>query len=191
MYLAQAPAAAVLNTLGNLFSGASLIFYTGTRPATPETALSGNTALATFVFAADPFGVPSNASNTESIAATFVSSTVTPAASGTVVFARATIASTTWTASHAYAVGAIVVNSSKLYICVAAGTSASSGGPTTTVNGITDGTAAWDYIAASSANVLADFTVGTSGADITVGSTSLSTGVQITINSFNATTDAF
>lgn len=58
--------------------------------------------------------------------------------------------SSAWTASTAYELGDIVSNDSgKLYRCVSAGTSASSGGPTGTSTGITDGTATWDYWCAS------------------------------------------
>jgi len=52
-----------------------------------------------------------------------------------------------WTLSTAYVVGDHVENdTSKIYICTTAGTSASSGGPTGTGAGITDGTVVWDYV---------------------------------------------
>lgn len=50
-----------------------------------------------------------------------------------------------WSASTVYAVGNMVRNSSKQYICTVGGTSASSGGPTGTGTGITDGSVTWDY----------------------------------------------
>lgn len=51
-----------------------------------------------------------------------------------------------WTPSTVYPLGSWVVNDSgKNYKCTTAGTSASSGGPTGTGTGITDGTAVWDY----------------------------------------------
>jgi len=53
-----------------------------------------------------------------------------------------------WSATHAYLVDEIVSNDGgKYYICVTAGTSAGSGGPTGTGSGISDGSAAWDYSA--------------------------------------------
>ena len=52
-----------------------------------------------------------------------------------------------WRASTAYAEDARVVNSGRLYICITAGTSASSGGPTTTSTDITDGGAHWKFLA--------------------------------------------
>jgi uncharacterized phage protein gp47/JayE len=51
-----------------------------------------------------------------------------------------------WTAATAYAVGAKVRNNSNVYQCTVAGTSAGSGGPTTTANSITDNTVTWTYL---------------------------------------------
>lgn len=51
-----------------------------------------------------------------------------------------------WTASTAYALGANVTSAARLYVCTGAGTSASSGGPTTTAGTITDGAATWAYV---------------------------------------------
>lgn len=186
MNLAKISAYAVMQAVGLLFDGGSLVFYSGTQPSTPETALSGNTALATFTFSATAYGAPAFSSSNEQITASFAASTVTPSNSGTCTFARATLASAAWAASHSYSLGAIVSNNSNFYVCVGAGTSAASGGPTTTAAGIVDGTAVWNYIGATAGqgNVLADFTVGTSGTDIIVGSTSFSTGVQVNLSSF-------
>lgn len=53
-----------------------------------------------------------------------------------------------WSPSTAYVVGALVLNGGKVYRCTAAGTSASSGGPTGQAqSGITDGGATWAYCA--------------------------------------------
>lgn len=51
-----------------------------------------------------------------------------------------------WTALTAYGVGAQVVLANKVYVATAAGTSASSGGPTGTGSSITDGTVTWTYL---------------------------------------------
>lgn len=52
-----------------------------------------------------------------------------------------------WTASTAYPAGAVVTNSGNNYMAIVAGTSASSGGPTTTVTTpILDGTVQWQYL---------------------------------------------
>lgn len=55
-----------------------------------------------------------------------------------------------WTPSTLYAVGATVSNSGNGYRCKVGGTSAASGGPSTTVSTpIIDGTATWEYIGAA------------------------------------------
>jgi hypothetical protein len=60
------------------------------------------------------------------------------------------VAPSAWQSSTAYTVDTLVTNDSgKVYICITAGTSASSGGPTGTGSSITDGTAAWMYLRAS------------------------------------------
>lgn len=52
-----------------------------------------------------------------------------------------------WIASTAYVVGDLVKNdTTRIYECVTAGTSASSGGPTGTGSAISDGTASWNYL---------------------------------------------
>ena len=60
-----------------------------------------------------------------------------------------------WTPNTGYAEGDYVLNDGgKNYLCVTAGTSAASGGPTGTGSGIVDGTCVWDYRVASVPNVL-------------------------------------
>jgi hypothetical protein len=88
MNLSQTAATAALNAITALMNGGSLTFYSGTMPATPETALSGNTTLATFIFAAAAFSAPAYTSPDEKATASFVNATVTPVATGTVSFAR-------------------------------------------------------------------------------------------------------
>lgn len=55
-------------------------------------------------------------------------------------------AATAWVATTAYVVGDVRTNSSKIYRCITAGTSAGSGGPTGTGTDITDGTVHWRYL---------------------------------------------
>ena len=50
-----------------------------------------------------------------------------------------------WEGSTAYVVNDLVMLGGKIYICTVAGTSASSGGPTGTGTGITDGGVTWNY----------------------------------------------
>lgn len=69
--------------------------------------------------------------------------------------AAATLATaTSWAISTAYTAGAIRTNATRIYYCRTAGTSAGSGGPTTTSSDITDGTAHWRYIGEGAAYAL-------------------------------------
>jgi uncharacterized phage protein gp47/JayE len=63
------------------------------------------------------------------------------------------LALTAWAINTAYTVGQRVTNSSKAYECITAGTSAGSGGPTTTSSDITDNTAHWKYLGSSTGAV--------------------------------------
>lgn len=64
-----------------------------------------------------------------------------------VTSASATLAAVTaWAGSTAYTAGTRRTNASRVYLCITAGTSAGSGGPTTTAADITDGTAHWRYL---------------------------------------------
>jgi hypothetical protein len=61
----------------------------------------------------------------------------------------AAITQAAWTNTHGYVVGDYCKNGStpvKVYVCTKSGTSAGSGGPTTTLAGIVDGTVIWDYV---------------------------------------------
>lgn len=189
MNLSQYNGALALVAFANLFGGATLTIYSGTQPVSPETALSGNTALASYTFATPGFsGVPSTSGGYDKLLASFVSNSANPTASGTATFARATFASNVWASSHAYTRGAIVSANSNYYVCTVSGTSAGSGGPSTQTYGIVDNTAGWDYIgttASTGVTVLADYTVGTtSGFDIQIGNTNVQVGTSVTITSW-------
>lgn len=94
--------------------------------------------------------------------------TVVPAGSIVVVettgvrfrtIANETLATATaWASSTAVVVGAIRRNGAtqRCYRCITAGTTASSGGPTTTDASITDGTAVWRYMGDGAAYALCD-----------------------------------
>lgn len=58
-----------------------------------------------------------------------------------------------WAISTAYVVDDRVANSSRAYACITAGTSAGAGGPATTSDDITDGTAHWRYLGEGEAAV--------------------------------------
>lgn len=82
---------------------------------------------------------------------------------------------TSWVLSTAYVVGDRRTNASRSYVCTGAGTSAGSGGPTTTASSITDGTAVWRYMGEGAAAVdvpatctVDGPTVATSGSIVTI-----------------------
>lgn len=89
MNAAQNTVSIGLAAMNALLNSGTLVFYSGTMPSSPETALSGNTALVTFTFAATAFAAPSYSAGYEQAAATFVASSVAPSSAGTAAFARA------------------------------------------------------------------------------------------------------
>lgn len=66
------------------------------------------------------------------------------------------VAATAWAALTAYSLGNRRTNAGRMYQCITAGTSAASGGPTTTAADITDGTVHWKYLGEGAAVVDAD-----------------------------------
>lgn len=89
MKISQVAGAAMIVALGALGNtGGTLKIYSGTQPTNPDTALSGNTLLATFTFNTTAFGGAAHVSNTEQITASFVAGTVAAVATGTASFAR-------------------------------------------------------------------------------------------------------
>lgn len=73
-----------LNAGIDVLNGGFLELYTGTQPATPDTALSGNTLLATLPLSATAFGAASIATKTANAI-----TSATAAATGTATFFRA------------------------------------------------------------------------------------------------------
>lgn len=88
MKIAAASGAAMLDTFKALANGGTLVIYSGTEPTNPDTALSGNTALATFTFNSPAFGSDGSSGGYESATASFVASTVTASGNGNATFAR-------------------------------------------------------------------------------------------------------
>jgi hypothetical protein len=125
---------AASEALTALLNSGSLVFFTGSLPATPETAATG-TALVTFAFTSSAFSTTHVTTPSPAVVATanFTAASVNPTASGTAGFARGF----------------------------------ESGGTV----------------------AVADFTVGVSGsgADITLGSTSIATGVPVDLSSLTIT----
>lgn len=157
--------------------------YDGTPPADENTALSSNNILAQFT-AADWSAAASGAkplaatltdasANNSGLARFYRIMTGTQGGSST-TGAEQGLVGQNWAASTAYLLNQHVINdSSKVYKCTTAGTSAGSGGPTGTAgSGITDGTAVWGY-------------VGT--ADMTIDNGNINAGQQVQITAFGKT----
>jgi hypothetical protein len=77
-----------------------------------------------------------------------------------------------WEVSTVYEVGDQVDNNSLTYTCTTGGTSASSGGPTGTGTGITDGSCVWSYLGVT---------------DMVLQNVNLASGQQVTITTFTRT----
>ncbi|HEV2674239.1 MAG TPA: hypothetical protein VGV37_06820 [Aliidongia sp.] len=115
----------MLDAVKPLLNGGTCNWYSGTQPTNPDTALSGNTLLATWTFSATAYGSDSLVSGNEQATGSFVSASVSPVANGTATFAR----------------------------CLKS-----------------DGT-----------TVVCDLTIGTSGTDIVIGTTTVNTTIPITL----------
>lgn len=81
----------------------------------------------------------------------------------------ATIATlTAWASTTAYVIGDRRTNASRAYVCKQAGTSAGSGGPTSTNASISDGTAEWRYMGEGTGAVDVDATATENGPQVAV-----------------------
>jgi hypothetical protein len=154
MNASQSGVGVALSAYCALYNSGSLVFLTGTMPATPETALSGNTTLCTGVYSATAYGAPSFSTPNMVTTASFTAGSYNPVAGGSCTFARGyksdgttvegdfTVGSA-WIASQAVVLGQYCTSSGNTYKCTTAGTSS-----TTTPSGtttFTDGTAVWTY----------------------------------------------
>ena len=130
----------------------SIKIYSGTPPTDADTALGAQTLLSTHTMAATAFGAAA-----AGVATANAIGSATAAASGKPSFARMFesdgttivcqfLATLAWLGSTAYSVGDYVHNGNNVYVCTTGGTSAASGGPTGTTNGITDGGVVWNYV---------------------------------------------
>lgn len=176
----QSAVSSALAAFGNIHNNGTAVAYSGTMPATPETALSGNTVLCTLTYAATAFGAPSWTSPNMHIAAAFTASGYAPSASGACTFIRAFESNGTtvtadytvgmaWAQNTAIAVGQYCTNGGNSYIATGAGTTSASGsGPSGTGSSIADGTVTWSYVGAGQ---LFDFLLG---------NVNIQTGVDIT-----------
>lgn len=89
MNLSQASGNAGLAAILALFNSGTLVIYSGVQPATPETALSGNTLLVTTTFTASAFNAQTVSGGDTQSAANFTAASYAPTTSGTASFARA------------------------------------------------------------------------------------------------------
>ena len=153
MNASQALVSAGLAAAAATLNGGSLIFYSGPQPATPETALSGNTALCTATYSATAFGAPVFTTPNMVATASFSAASFTPVATGNAIFARGltsgalaradfTVGSA-WIASQAVALGQYCTSGGNTYKCTTAGTSSTVAPSGTTT--FTDGTVVWTY----------------------------------------------
>lgn len=167
MNTAQNTASVALVAAAALSNSGTLVLLNGTMPVSPETALSGNTVLATGTYSATAYGAPSYVSPNMQATGSFTGN-ANPVANGGCTFARGyktdgttatadyTVGSA-WIASNVTAVGQYCTNGGNTYKCTVAGTTAASGGPTGTGGTITDGTVTWAY---QGAGTLFDVTMG-------------------------------
>lgn len=154
MNVAQNTASVALAAACVLLNNGTVVLLSGTQPATPETALSGNTTLCTGTYSATAFGTPSFSTPNMVATGSFTAGSYAPAAAGTSTFARAyesngttvvadfTVGSA-WIASQAVALGQYCTSSGNSYKCTTAGTSSTTAPSGTTT--FTDGTAVWTY----------------------------------------------
>ena len=78
----------MLTTMKAKPNGGSLIIYSGTEPSNPDTAISGNTALATYTISATACGSNSTSGSFKVCTVSFSNGTVTASASGTATWFR-------------------------------------------------------------------------------------------------------
>lgn len=88
MKLSNQAADAMLSAIGTLCNGGKLIIYSGTEPATANTALSGNTVLAQLTLNATAFGAPDASGADRFITANAITADSDADASGTATFFR-------------------------------------------------------------------------------------------------------
>lgn len=137
-------------------ASAVLKIYTGAMPANVAAARTG-TVLCSMSLPSDWMAAASSGAKAKSGTWEDTSADATGLAGYFTVFASdgttahiQGLCGQNWAASTTYALNQQVVNDSgKVYKCTTAGTTASSGGPTGTSSGITDGSAVWEYVGTS------------------------------------------
>lgn len=111
---------------------------------TGTTRLAADESVVTLTLTGTPTTVVASGSKVSVVSAGDLFSTI----------ANATIVATAaWANTTAYVLDDRVTNASRVYVCITAGTSAGSGGPTTTGADETDGTAHWRYLGEGTGDV--------------------------------------
>lgn len=152
MFLTTANSNRAIDAVAVRANTGKLRLYNGTQPVDANAALSGNTLLAELTFSATAFGAAASGTAT----ANAITADSSADATGKPTFARifesdgTTVvvqlrAALAWLGSTAYSIGDKSSNGANTYIVTTAGTSASSGGPTGTGTGITDGSVVWNF----------------------------------------------
>ena len=139
------------------------MLYSGTQPASPETALSGNTALATFTFTSSAFAAGTFSMPYEGASANFSSTSVSPSAGGSATFMRlftsGAVAEADLVVCAAYSsitvgsspvAGTWCTSGSNAYKCTTSGATAGTAPTGTTTS--TDGSCVWTYEGPSAAS---------------------------------------
>lgn len=170
MNTAQATASAALSAACALADSGTLVLYNGAMPASPETALSGNTALVTLAFSATAFGVPTYSAPNMQASASFTAASYSPASSGyanfarmfesngTTVIADLTVIAPYQTLTFTPPVGFLCTNAGNTYKATAV-TGATGGTPPTGNTTSADGGVTWTY---QGAGTLGDVVLGNS-----------------------------
>ncbi len=115
MNLAQAPGSLAISGYCNLFNSATLSFYSGTIPASPETAATG-TILYTLTFVSPGFSTLTTGGGYDALYGPFTGSG-TFVTGGTAGYARAVLATPSARANAtAYTRGNLVTTSSQLNV---------------------------------------------------------------------------
>jgi hypothetical protein len=150
--------------LAALSAGGSLVIYSGSQPATPETTVGSGVVLASFALVSPAFAAPVNGQlmlNAPTPTSVTTAGTATwfrvYAADGVTALFDGNIGAVVeaaWAQSTAYALGVIVGANNNSYQCTTAGTSATTGaGPSGAGSAIADGTVVWQYVAIAYADI--------------------------------------
>lgn len=182
MFTTQAIAGSGLQVMNSNYVSASLIFYSGQYPGSPEYPtgyVATNTTLATFTIS----GFSNAIYSTDGLmvtSGTFYQNPVTPTASGVATFARAEyvpfnqqlsdyLVGMAWEPNLTIVPYQYIVAGSGTYISQNSGVTASAGiGPTGSGTGIQDGTVQWNFAYQGATDIMLTSTLITTGTPLTM-----------------------